>query len=54
MPIPVHYIDKFNFTVIAGWLITLLIAIMGFNYIKDIIVFVLNKLYEFFIEDPFK
>jgi len=50
MHLPINYIDKLNSTIIAGWLITLLVAIAGWNYIKNIIVFILTKLYEFFIQ----
>lgn len=51
MQLSTNYIDKEKFTSMAGWLITLLIAIFGFTYIMDIIVFVLTKLYEFFIQN---
>ncbi len=51
MYLSTNYIDKEKFTAMAGWLITLLIAIFGFTYIRDIIVFVLTKLYEFFIQN---
>jgi hypothetical protein len=51
MHLSTNYIDKEKFTAMSGWLITLLIAIFGFIYIRDIIVFVLTKLYEFFIQN---
>jgi hypothetical protein len=51
MYLSTNYIDKEKFTAMSGWLITLLIAIFGFIYIRDIIVFVLTKLYEFFIQN---
>ena len=35
---------------IGIWLITALVVAFGFRYISDIIVFVLNKLYEIFIQ----
>jgi hypothetical protein len=51
MYLSTNYIDKEKFTSMSVWLITLLIAIFGFIYIRDIIVFVLTKLYEFFIQN---
>jgi len=46
----IDYLDKFKFITLAGWLITLLVAVAGFNFIKDIVALVLTKLYEFFIQ----
>jgi len=53
MNLTIDYLDKFKFTTLAGWLITLLIAIVGFNFIKEIVAFVLTKLYEFFIQHTY-
>ena len=33
----------------AVWLITIILVAFGFRYAKDIIAFVLDKLYQFFI-----
>ncbi len=35
----------------AVWLITIALVAFGFRYAKDIIAFMLDKLYEFFIQD---
>jgi hypothetical protein len=35
----------------AVWLITLLVIAAGFRYAKEIIAFVLDKLYEYFIQN---
>ena len=35
----------------AVWLITMVVVAFGFRYAKDIIAFVLDKLYGFFIEN---
>lgn len=51
MYLATEYTEKKKFTTLAGWLITLLVLLFGYNYIKDIISFVLIKLYEFFIEN---
>lgn len=51
MYLSTEYTEKKKFTAMAGWLITLLALLFGYNYIKDIISFVLIKLYEFFIQN---
>ena len=45
-----EYIDKFKYGEFAVWLITILLVITGFQRIKEIVAFVLMKLYEFFIQ----
>jgi len=35
---------------VAIWLVAILIVLFGFRYIKDFLVFILGKLYEFFIQ----
>ena len=35
----------------AIWLVTLIVVAFGFRYAKEIISFVLDKLYVFFIQD---
>ena len=51
MNFPLHYIDKVKFEVLVMWLITLVILIIGFRFFKDAIVFIMTKLYEFFIQN---
>jgi hypothetical protein len=51
MYLTTEYTEKKKFISLAGWLITLLALVFGYNYIKDIISFVLIKLYEFFIQN---
>ena len=43
------YLDKSNYEV-AVWLVALLIVVVEFHYIKDFLVFIFMKLYEFFIQ----
>lgn len=43
------YLDKLNPDV-GIWLIALLIVLLEFHYVKDFLVFVFMKLYEFFIQ----
>jgi hypothetical protein len=38
---------------IAAWLIMLLTMLFGYKYIKEIIEYVLLKLYEYFIQHKF-
>ncbi len=38
---------------IAAWLIMLLAIVFGYKYIKEIIEYVLLKLYEYFIQHKF-
>ncbi len=44
------YADKIKFTAFAAWLIAVLLVIAGLNRLKEIIAWVLIKLYEFFIQ----
>jgi hypothetical protein len=43
------YFDKINYETIA-WLFVLVIVLMEFHYVKDFLVFIFMKLYEFFIQ----
>ncbi|HET9824234.1 MAG TPA: hypothetical protein VFP87_02805 [Chitinophagaceae bacterium] len=43
------YLDKSNYETIV-WLIAVLIVLLEFHYIKDFLVFIFMKLYEFFIQ----
>jgi len=43
------YFDKLN-PETAAWLAVLVIVLLEFHYIKDFLVFVFMKLYEFFIQ----
>jgi hypothetical protein len=45
-----EFANNLRVSVFAGWLITGLLVITGFQRIKEIIAFVLLKLYEFFIQ----
>lgn len=44
-------IDVSDYRQFALWLITLLVVVIGARYAKDVIVFVLDKLYQFFIQN---
>ncbi len=44
------YIDKLRFTTTAAWFAAILVAILGFRFLKEIIAYILVKLYEFFIQ----
>jgi hypothetical protein len=44
------YADKVKFTAFAVWLITVMLVIAGLSRLKEIIAWVLIKLYEFFIQ----
>lgn len=43
--------DTSPFAEYAIWLVTIVLVAFGFRYAKDLIAFVLEKLYEFFIEN---
>jgi hypothetical protein len=45
------YIEKMGSGAFAAWMVTALLLALGWNYIKQIIAFVLMKLYEFFIRE---
>jgi hypothetical protein len=45
-----NYIDKFRFGFTVSLLIVVLMVATYFQYIKNAIVFVLMKFYEFFIQ----
>jgi hypothetical protein len=44
-----EYIDKLKHISLASWFAALLLYIMLFRYLREAIVFVLMKFYEFFI-----
>ncbi|MDE3236283.1 MAG: hypothetical protein KGO81_10040 [Bacteroidota bacterium] len=44
------YLDKAKSTLLLGWLISVVLIILGYRVIRDIIVFILMKIYEFFIQ----
>jgi hypothetical protein len=44
------YADKIKFTAFAVWLITALLVIAGLNRLKEILAWLLIKMYEFFIQ----
>jgi hypothetical protein len=44
------HIDKLNPDTTAAWLIVLVIALLEFHHIKDLMVFLFMKLYQFFIQ----
>ncbi len=50
MDISNTHIDKFNPDVTAAWLIVLIIVLLEFHHIKDFLVFLFMKLYQFFIQ----
>lgn len=43
-------IDRFKFSTMAAWFITGLLVILGYRYLKDIVTFILTKLYKLFFE----
>jgi hypothetical protein len=43
------YFDYTNYETIA-WLVVLVIVLVEFHYVKDFLVFIFMKLYEFFIQ----
>lgn len=45
-----QYSEKAKFSAWAAWLITLLLLITGFQRIKEVVAYVLMKLYEFFVK----
>ena len=45
-----HYLNKLKTDRPAVWFITALFTIVGFPYVKNLIVFILIKLYELFIQ----
>lgn len=45
-----HYLYKLKTDRLAVWFITALFTIIGFPYLKNLIVFILIKLYELFIQ----
>ena len=45
-----HYINKLKVYKLTVWFITVLLAIVGFPYLKNFIVSILMKLYELFIQ----
>lgn len=45
------HIEKLKFTALAAWFVLVLLLLMGYRLIIDIVVFVLTKLYEIFIQN---
>ena len=43
--------DMYDFRQYAVWLIAMVLVAFGFHYAKGIIAFVLDKMYQFFIEN---
>lgn len=46
----INDISKMKLTTKFAWYVTLLVLILGYRYLKDTVVFILSKLYEFFIQ----
>ncbi len=44
------HIDNFKLMIAAAWFVAALVVIMGFRYIKALLIYVLVKLYELFIQ----
>jgi hypothetical protein len=44
-------VDMSDYRQYAVWLIAVILVAFGFRHAKDIIAFVLDKLYEFFIQN---
>ena len=45
-----HCLNKSKIETLAVWFIIALLTIVGFPYVKNLIVFILIKLYEIFIQ----
>jgi len=45
-----NHIDSNKFTVLFIWLATTILLIGSYSYLRDIIAFILSKLYEYFIQ----
>lgn len=45
------HIEKLKFTALTAWFVLVLLLLMGYRLIIDIVVFVLTKLYEIFIQN---
>jgi hypothetical protein len=50
MPVYPLYNGHYNYTEFVIWVATILLVAFGFQYVKDLLSFVLMKLYEFFIQ----
>ena len=50
MNMPIHLPSKKNLPRLAAWFFTLLIVIAASGYVMDVIVIILKKGYEFFIQ----
>ena len=50
MEVTKHFLNKLKTDRLAVWFITALFTIIGFPYLKNLIVFILIKLYELFIQ----
>jgi len=45
------HIEKMKFTALAAWFVLVLLLVTGYRFIIDIVVFVLTRLYEIFIQN---
>jgi len=45
------HIEKMKFTAMAAWFVLVLLLVLGYRFVIDIVVFVLTKLYEIFIQN---
>lgn len=50
MPVYPLYNGHYNYTEFAVWVATILLVVFGFQFAKDLLSFILMKLYEFFIQ----
>jgi len=50
MNTPVNHIEKIKYNAAMAWFLTAMLLLIGANIIKGIIVFLLTKLYEIFIQ----
>ncbi|HWC53905.1 MAG TPA: hypothetical protein VG676_10005 [Chitinophagaceae bacterium] len=44
------YNETMRFGALAAWMVTILLLATGFQRIKDVVAYVMLKLYEFFIQ----
>lgn len=49
---PVFYITKEKILELAEWLITGLVLVYGFQYLKQIVAYVLTELHRIFLQGP--
>ena len=46
----IEFVDLSRLAAFAAWMITAMLVVTGFQRIKEIVAFILLKLYEFFIQ----